>query len=685
MTQEDLILLRNLVEDSIITNIAKRQFYKEVKKQEPPEPGISLTLMGTWTRGDSQAGRLITVDELKKIPINPTGGILHDMLEYFFYNFVKEHENMLETPTELIELAQEATVKYLNNLEELIEAAITAKDLSAYEVAVIPSADHLRNYYLYFATREVHMPLSQFLYYRVKTDKIIYRDIIVGNSILPEDLENIEHVIGWNIYEFGSVANMRMNVISQMLRKIIRKLRLEMLVRNNKNTPEEINKEITYEAYNSPFLPMMYKIQDYIEKHPNKNVMLIDAVASTTETFDEYRSLTMRAIREHSTYIAVDNTNLALFVNTIREVLYYLEEEDLIKLRLLIHLQQQVRKDNLYSYRNKVVEKVAGERISKIIPEYTLPPFEVPIKDFNIFTPKLVVRSEEATRKQHLLDVAKEPESGTKLRTLADVYLPYIVKDGEEYTIPSGKEEIFKEANMYEKVNTVIGASIYNNRIAPEPELEPELPPEKEEEKPEENNVVSDLIKESDLDWSGKRDPIAPPDKKEYWWEKTNKGSANKDSTNVEKTEEDLIGANGRPIDIETGNEKEPIYDENGYTIDKWGNVVDRGGNVVSAGDYTQDKDGTIRFQDGSKVDTKTDTDGSGIPDHLEGKQCHIERTFDDTVDLVYKIAEHKYNDIRTEKVNNSVIRMDLIKFKGEDDGKEETTNETDTGTLSNK
>ena len=120
MTQEDLILLRNLVEDSIITNIAKRQFYKEVKKQEPPEPGISLTLMGTWTRGDSQAGRLITVDEIKKSPINPTGGILHDMLEYFFYNFVKEHEDMLDEPTELIELAQEETEKYMNNLEELI-------------------------------------------------------------------------------------------------------------------------------------------------------------------------------------------------------------------------------------------------------------------------------------------------------------------------------------------------------------------------------------------------------------------------------------------------------------------------------------------------------------------------------------------------------------------------------------
>ena len=64
MTQEDLILLRNLVEDSIITNIAKRQFYKEVKKEDPPEPGISLTLIGTWIRGDSPAGRLITVDEI---------------------------------------------------------------------------------------------------------------------------------------------------------------------------------------------------------------------------------------------------------------------------------------------------------------------------------------------------------------------------------------------------------------------------------------------------------------------------------------------------------------------------------------------------------------------------------------------------------------------------------------------
>lgn len=678
MTQEDLILLRNLVEDSIITNIAKRQFYKEVKKEDPPEPGISLTLIGTWIRGDSPAGRLITVDEIKKSPINPTGGILHDMLEYFFYNFVKEHEDMLDEPTELIELAQEATEKYLNNLEELIEAAIAAKDLSAYEAAVIPSTDHLRNYYLYFATREVHMPLSEFLYYRVKTDKIIYRDIIVGNSILPKDLENIEHVIGWNIYEFGSVAHMRMNVISQMLRKIIRKLRLEMLVRENRNIPEEINKEITYEAYNSPFIPMMYKIHDYTDKHPNEKVMLIDAVASTTETFDEYKSLTMRAIREHSTYIAVDDTSLALFVNTIREVLYYLEEEDLIKLRLLMHLQQQVRKDNIYSYRNKVVEKVAGERISKIIPEYTLPPFEVPLVDLNPYVPKLIVRSEEATRKQHLLDVANEPESGTKLKTLADIYLPYIVKDGEDYTIPPGEEELFKQANMYERVDTFIGESIYNNRIAPEPVPEPEAPPV-EEDKKEESDVVVDLMKESDLDWTGMRDPITPPGREEYWWEQTDKGW-----TGDGETEDDLLGPNGRPIDPETGKEKDPVYDKNGYTVDKWGNIVDRGGNVVWPGDFTQDEDGTIRFPNGSIVDTKTDVDRNGVPDHLEGKECHVERTFDDTVDLVYKIAEHKYSDVHTETVNNSVIRMDLIKFKGEDDGKEETTNEADTGTLPN-
>lgn len=519
MTDKTKILLTYLAEEAMTTALAEYKYYT-ANDEIMPVIDMVDSISNVWSANKGTAGAKITKEEVLAKDVNPTGALISDYIKALGRTYVIDNKTKDD-----ITLLREGVTHILSKLSLLgVMAKNIANDTKKYRFVLRGEPEYLLETYLYYAKLGCAADLDHFAYYRVYTDKLVDRPYITSIPLQEDDIANITKIVYWSKYEYGTEDYNIGKWLSIILSELVNTVRKKRLKEKGLLSVEENIKTIPVLEYFTPYVGQIWKFQDFLDEQYEDKVLVLDNVTNTRVGDSSiFQDLEVKSSKIDALVMHIENSDIGMFISSIRYLLKYLPASTLTLLRVNLEQYRRLNKGNLFDYKADMNRLLAADTISSFVPDIEIPVFDLPPMDRDAIEVTKLPTLDEILEAYEVAKLNEEHVSNTFIPTreveidpevrdyFGDHNIDDIVKDdesketGSETTIPSEEETVQGDNTSNTPGETTPEEPIEEEIELPEPNI-PDSPRFNPEIVDSENEVVPD----PEPELPPKEEPTAP-------------------------------------------------------------------------------------------------------------------------------------------------------------------------------
>ena len=519
MTDKTKILLTYLAEEAMTTALAEYKYYT-ANDEIMPVIDMVDSISNVWTANKGTAGAKITKEEVLAKDVNPTGALISDYIKALGRTYVVDNKTKDD-----ITLLREGVTHILSKLSLLgVMAKNIANDTKKYRFVLRGEPEYLLETYLYYAKLGCAADLDHFAYYRVYTDKLVDRPYITSIPLQEDDIANITKIVYWSKYEYGTEDYNIGKWLSIILSELVNTVRKKRLKEKGLLSVEENIKTIPVLEYFTPYVGQIWKFQDFLDEQYEDKVLVLDNVTNTRVGDSSiFQDLEVKSSKIDALVMHIENSDIGMFISSIRYLLKYLPSSTLTLLRVNLEQYRRLNKGNLFDYKTDMNRLLAADTISSFVHDIEIPVFDLPPMDRDAIEVTKLPTLDEILEAYEVAKLNEENVSCTFIPTkeveidpevrdyFGDHNIDDIVKDdesketGSETTIPSEEETVQGDNTSNTPGETTPEEPIEEEIELPEPNI-PDSPRFNPEIVDSENEVVPD----PEPELPPKEEPTAP-------------------------------------------------------------------------------------------------------------------------------------------------------------------------------